>query len=740
MINVVYRGHRGWWSLALVALSITLTACDEELGDTRVSCACVCRACTIEDRRRDDNQCTGHPAQLPPVAVCATSPVNTSAVCEEACGDVAGYQVSVCFGETCPGAFPVWVTRPEVCTWLGPATVEEGACGDTGQKSVPTRDAAFSLVASDTSSAQLARGDTVASFTPMGTVALVGTSCANSPCPVFLQNIQLTSTQPFKLGDATVSELGIINTLTVQGSLAADGSIQFFAPPAFDASARINGTHVSQRAQPTSLQGQLLPNGTVRLMGQIALADGSATFDLRTRIFDSAPVVRINAPARGECGVPVHLSAAESFDPDGDAIVSYAWAKESLEGVPQPLGSGAELDVKLPVGNHLLSVTVTDARGRAMTSFVAVPVSDTLPPIIHETTVTQACLWPPNHSLAAFALGNEVLTSVEDACDGSPDVTFEAVASSQPADDTGDGMTDVDAAITDNGQALCLRAERQGQERDGRTYRATVLATDTSGNAARGQIAIQVAHDQRPSTHCPPLEPRSCDLSPPAVSPPSQPEPQPGDSAARGGCQAAGGSGLGLALLAALAAVGRGGRRRSPRAEGFVRSVLASVALLLLPGCNGSEGGDPSTQPQALSECLQGWWTTTPGSCRIEPACENPGSEGLRAACAASDCVSVTFTGYAPQRDGTAAFHQGKAIGSQSQRQFCTSGVFSGTWRPVSVDAIAVKYGGSEQQVSATCSTSTANIGGLDRRRTSRELTTALDARALSSDWTPCAY
>jgi hypothetical protein len=736
MIDAVYRGRRGCLLLALLAFSTALTACSEELGDTGVSCSCVCNACTIWDRQRGDEKCTGHSVQLPAVSACAASPVNGPKVCKDTCEDVAGYQVSVCFGESCPGMFPVWVTRPEVCSFTGFYTVKEGACGDTGQKSVPTRDAAFSQVASHLSSAQIARGDSVASFTPVGTMALVGTSCATFPCPVFLQNIQLTSTEPFELGDVTVSELGIINTVTVQGSLAADGSIQFFAPPAFDAAARINGTHVSQRTLPTNLQGQLLPDGTVRLRGQIALAEGSATFDLRTHIFDSAPVVRISAPVRGECGVPVHLSAAESFDPDGDAIVSYEWAKESLEGVPQPIGSGPELDVRLPVGNHLLSVTLTDSRGRAMTSFVAVPVSDTLPPVIHEATVTQACLWPPNHSLAAFALGTEVLTSVQDVCDGSPEVIFENVSSSQPADSNGDGMTDVDAAITGDGQELCLRAERQGQDRDGRTYQATVLVTDTAGNTARGQIAIRVAHDQRPSTRCPLLEPRSCDLSPPAVSTPAQPA----DQASNGGCQTAGGSGLGLALLATLAALGRGGRRHASRVRGLVPGVFAAVALLLLPGCSGSEGENAPNSPQALSECLQGWWTTTPGSCRIEPACENPASEGLRAACGASDCVSVTFTGYASQRDGTAAFHQGTAIGSESQRQFCTSGVFNGTWRPVSADTITVKHGGNEQQLSAECSTSTAKIGGLDRRRTSRELATALDVRVSNSAWTACAY
>ncbi|HEX5754605.1 MAG TPA: hypothetical protein VFZ09_50945 [Archangium sp.] len=730
------RGHH-LLLLSWLCLSNALVACSgEPLGDTRVGCSCVCRACTIQDRRNDDGNCTGTSVQIPSVTTCAasSSPTDISNACEDACSDIAGYQVSVCFGESCPGWFPIWASRPETCSSLGPVTsIVEGGCGEDGPMNTPTRDSASALVRSESSVAHIALGEELAAFTPAGTVSFAGGYCATPPCPVVLQGVQLGSAGAFQVGKSTVSGLGIFNTAPVQGNLSPDGSLQFFVLPPFDASATIDGHFISRRAQPTALRGHLFPDGTLRLTGQIALEGGSATFDLSTRVDDSAPIVRIDSPSRGECGHPVRLSAGQSFDPDGDALVSFEWAEEFQSGPPQPLGSGPILDITLPLGHHMLSVTVTDSRGRAMTSFTGVTIADTLPPEIRETQVTPVCLWPPAHGLAAFTVGGEVLTSVVDACDASPTVIFESVTSSQPADGTGDGSTAVDAAVLPGGESLCLRAERAGSERAGRTYRASLEVSDASGNSAHGEVLVEVPHDQRPSERCREVTPAACELAPASTStsaprPPETPLP-PEEEGARG-CQAAGGSGFGAALLAVMAVLSRGRRC----------GVLALVALVL-SGCQGPDGGAPSAENQPLDTCLPGWWTTTAGSCRIEPACDHPSSEELRAACAASDCISVTVTGYRPASGaGGAGFYQGTAIGSESARRFCARDVFNGTWSVSSAEAISVTFGGSQQQVTARCSASSATVSGLGRRRVSEALAKALDARAASGDWNGCAY
>jgi len=730
--------------LCWLCLSHALVACSgEPLGKTRVGCSCVCRACTIQDRRNDDDKCTGPSVQIPSVTTCAasSSSPDISEACEEACDDIEGYHVSLCFGDACPGWFPLWMSSPETCTTLGPVTsIVEDGCGEDGPLSTATRDSASALVQAERSVAHIALGEELAAFTPAGTVSFAGGYCATPPCPVVLQGLQLGAAGAFKVGKSTVADLGIFNTAPVPGNLSPDGSLQFFVLPPFDASATIDGRFISRRAQPTALRGHLFPDGTLRLTGQIALEGGSATFDMSTRVEDSAPIVRIDSPSRGECGHPLRLSAKQSFDPDGDALVSFEWAEEFQSGPPQPLGSGPVLDVTLPLGHHLLSVTVTDSRGRAMTSFTGVNIVDTLPPEIRETQVTPVCLWPPNHGLAAFTLGGEVLTSVVDACDGSPTVLFESVTSSQPADGTGDGSTAVDAVVLPGGEALCLRAERAGPERDGRTYRALLEVSDASGNSARGEVLVEVPHDQRPSSRCQEVKPAACELAPPATSTSAPPPPEavspPREEGARG-CQAAGGPGFGAALLAVMAVLSRGRRAGS---RGGQSGVLALVTLLL-SGCQGPDGGNPLAQDQALDSCLPGWWTTTAGSCRIEPACENPSSEALRTACAASDCVSVTVTGYRPASGaGGADFYQGTAIGSESARQFCARDVFNGSWSMASSEAISVTYGGSQQQVPARCSAALATVSGLGRRRVPEALGKALDARAASGDWSGCAY
>ena len=86
--------------------------------------------------------------------------------------------------------------------------------------------------------------------------------------------------------------------------------------------------------------------------------------------------------------------------------------------------------------------------------------------------------------------------SVFDAVDPAPATHVVSVASSEPADGTGDGDTAPDWAIT-GPLSLELRAERAGSG-SGRLYAITVESRDSAGNTARKSVQVAVPRSARP--------------------------------------------------------------------------------------------------------------------------------------------------------------------------------------------------------------------------------------------------
>ncbi len=166
---------------------------------------------------------------------------------------------------------------------------------------------------------------------------------------------------------------------------------------------------------------------------------------------------------------------AGSFDPNGDPI--------TLEQSPPG---------PYDVGTTEVTLTVTDDKGLSDSCTATVTVVDPIPPQI-SVALDPDELWPPNHRLVD-------VTAVVDASDNCGPVTVElvSVTSSEPDNGEGDGDTVDDIQGADLGTAdfdLLLRAERSGQG-DGRTYTATYVATDTSGNQTAAEGTAFVPHDQ----------------------------------------------------------------------------------------------------------------------------------------------------------------------------------------------------------------------------------------------------
>jgi reprolysin-like metallo-peptidase family M12B len=139
-----------------------------------------------------------------------------------------------------------------------------------------------------------------------------------------------------------------------------------------------------------------------------------------------------------------------------------------------------------------ITVSAPDACGYEASAHADADVADTLPPTI-SVELSPSILWPPNHKLAAVTADVEV----HDNCPGVQ-FALTALSSDEPDDAAGggDGNTTGDIQNFDLGTAdiaFLLRAERLGAG-DGRTYTATYVATDGSGNEAQAQADVSVPH------------------------------------------------------------------------------------------------------------------------------------------------------------------------------------------------------------------------------------------------------
>ncbi len=215
------------------------------------------------------------------------------------------------------------------------------------------------------------------------------------------------------------------------------------------------------------------------------------------------PVARAGADRSAECtspeGARVNLDGSDSVDPDStpgthDDILLFEWFEDFGQPSETPLGSGEHLEVILPLGEHPITLRVTDSVGESATDRVTVSVVDTTPPDI-SVQVVPSTLWPPNHQMV------EVVARVtaQDAC-GAASVVMASVSSNEPDDapGAGDGNTDhdiQDAMLLTPDYRFKLRAERSGSG-GGRVYEVIYTALDGMGNAHSANASVTVPRSQ----------------------------------------------------------------------------------------------------------------------------------------------------------------------------------------------------------------------------------------------------
>lgn len=117
------------------------------------------------------------------------------------------------------------------------------------------------------------------------------------------------------------------------------------------------------------------------------------------------------------------------------------------------------------------------------------------PPELSVEVADVDCLWPPNHKMVDIPL-NVTVSPFQFQTIPSP-ISWQIDGVVVIDNDGGDGNTEMDYAISPDGQSLQLRAERSGKGADaGREYIVTVSASNNWATET-ATVSVFVCHDKR---------------------------------------------------------------------------------------------------------------------------------------------------------------------------------------------------------------------------------------------------
>jgi len=174
--------------------------------------------------------------------------------------------------------------------------------------------------------------------------------------------------------------------------------------------------------------------------------------------------------ARAQDTTPPEITCPEDVTIEADENCSASYEGPAAEATDDQ-DADPTLEPGLPVlldgpGEHVITHSATDDAGNQANCDQIITVIDVTPPSLTAVAATPSCLWPPNHKLVAYRLGENLTIEATDACPGDPGIAVE-IQSSEPEDGRGDGHTAPDALVGSEG--FCLRAERSVGG-DGREY------------------------------------------------------------------------------------------------------------------------------------------------------------------------------------------------------------------------------------------------------------------------------
>ena len=280
-------------------------------------------------------------------------------------------------------------------------------------------------------------------------------------------------------GNTTANQTPVSTPKDITVALDAAGNASILPADVDNGSSDPDGDPITLSLDVTTFDCQNLGVNTVTL----TVTDDKGAFASSTSTVTvtdvTAPTLTVPGGVTAECtssdGTPVTIGSATASDIcDSDP--------EITNDAPAVYG----------LGSTTVTWTATDASGNATSGTQTVIVQDTTAPVV-TLELTTATLWPANHKMVLAASG----ISSSDICDASPGLTV-SVSSDEPANDKGDGNTEPDWEIIDNGDGsfdVWLRAERDGRD-DGRVYTVTAVALDGSGNSTTATNTVDVPHSQ----------------------------------------------------------------------------------------------------------------------------------------------------------------------------------------------------------------------------------------------------
>lgn len=211
------------------------------------------------------------------------------------------------------------------------------------------------------------------------------------------------------------------------------------------------------------------------------------------------PVVELTQPADQSefllCDLPV--LSAEATDENGTVSQIIFKANDQIIGLDETADDGwhvAWTDAQ-PGTYAVVAIAVDDEGNQNTSSPVTVTIkADEEAPLMTMRS-NETILWPPNHQMTTFTL-DELVAEVTDNCSDSIALRIKQVSSDESAGLMGKLGIFRDIIISDDGQSMQLRAERNGRG-NGRVYTIEVEATDAYGNQAIARHEVKVPHSKK---------------------------------------------------------------------------------------------------------------------------------------------------------------------------------------------------------------------------------------------------
>ncbi len=190
-----------------------------------------------------------------------------------------------------------------------------------------------------------------------------------------------------------------------------------------------------------------------------------------------------------ECTMPsgatTTLDGSGSSDPERDAL-TYLWSGASGSA------AGPVVKVMAPVGTSVFRLLVDDGYSGVAIDDVAVTVSDTVAPVIHQVSAMPNEGWAPNHKMLPVTLS----VAVSDVCDSNVVCSIVSVHRNESPAVRGAGRPGQPVSEITGPLTVLLNADRSGAG-DGRTYTITVACGDTAGNVSSKAVRVAIPHDRR---------------------------------------------------------------------------------------------------------------------------------------------------------------------------------------------------------------------------------------------------